>query len=64
MSTQIRPAKVEDRLIPGRWEDDLIKGAGNRTSVGTLAERRSGSDDNPDRVKNHSAAAAPPLASQ
>lgn len=31
-SIKIRPPEIEDRLIPGHWEDDLIKGAGNRSS--------------------------------
>ena len=38
---QHRPEEIEDRLIPGHWECDLIKGAYNRSAVGVLFRRRS-----------------------
>jgi len=39
LSIHVRPPEVQDRVMPGHWEGDLIKGAGNRSSVGMLFER-------------------------
>jgi len=40
LSIHVRAPEIEDRLVPGHWEGDLIKGAANKSSVGTLVCRK------------------------
>src|ERR1700691_4112726 len=35
-----RPEEIEQRLLPGHWEGDFIKGSFNRSGVGTVVERK------------------------
>lgn len=35
-----RPCAASERLLPGHWEGDFIKGARNRSSVGVLVDRK------------------------
>lgn len=41
VSIHERPEDVFNRLIPGDWEGDFVKGAGNASAIGTLVERKS-----------------------
>jgi IS30 family transposase len=41
VSIHVRPPEIEERVMPGHWEGDFIKGARNQSSVGVLVERSS-----------------------
>ena len=39
ISINVRQPGVDDRIMPGHWEGNLIKGAGNQSAVGVVVER-------------------------
>ena len=38
-SIHTRPPEIDERLLPGHWEGDFIKGARNQSSIGVLVDR-------------------------
>jgi IS30 family transposase len=39
ISIHERPKEVEDRIIPGHWEGDLVMGKDHKSAIGTMVER-------------------------
>jgi transposase, IS30 family len=40
LSIHLRPVAADERLVPGHWEGDFIKGTRGKAAVGTLVDRR------------------------
>ena len=40
-SIHVRPPEADERLLPGHWEGDFLKGTRNLSAVGTLVDRHS-----------------------
>jgi IS30 family transposase len=40
LSIHLRPPEANERLLPGHWEGDLLKGARGQSAVGTLIDRK------------------------
>jgi IS30 family transposase len=39
ISIHERPKEVEDRIIPGHWEGDLLIGKDHKSALGSIVER-------------------------
>lgn len=40
LSIHLRPPEANERLLPGHWEGDFLKGTAGRSAVGTLIDRK------------------------
>lgn len=40
VSIHVRPPEVQERLVPGHWEGDFIKGTRNQSAIGVLVCRK------------------------
>jgi transposase, IS30 family len=40
LSIHLRPPEANERLLPGHWEGDFLKGGADRSAVGTLIDRK------------------------
>jgi len=40
LSIHLRPPEANERLLPGHWEGDLLKGARGQSAIGTLVDRK------------------------